>query len=329
MIQARPGRPDGLRSRTRGGVTLIELLVVLGIVGILVGLLAPAVQGAREAARRARCSNNLRQMGLAMQGYETAWGVFPPSPLVQMIAYLPNHASHASAHVSLLPYIELQPLYASINFQSEFIHPLDLRFGPNTTAASTVVATFLCPSDPRATRRSLAPVSYRANHGLCINCRGEGSFDYRGVRAAAFRDGLSNTLAFSEKPVGSGGTGRYSPFRDWLDVLPKPAPDTADAWLLTCASQTETDLAQLDAGATWLLAGAIYTDFFTSAPPNSRVPDCGHGALASGEGVFAARSFHPGGVNSLRMDGSVRWVGQAIDIALWRGMGTRSDGEIP
>jgi prepilin-type processing-associated H-X9-DG protein len=266
-------------------------------------------------------------MGLAMQGYETAWGVFPPSPLVQWAAGLPNHVSHASAHVSLLPYLEARPLHASINFVSEFLHPLDLGFGPNTTAASTVVATFLCPSDPRATRRTLAPVSYRANHGLCVNCRGGGSFDYRGVPAAAFRDGLSNTLAFSEKPVGSGGKARYAPFRDWLNIHPDPAPDTADAWLLTCASQTDTDLAQLDAGASWMLAGAIYTDFYTSAPPNSRVPDCGHGALASGEGVFAARSYHPGGVNALRMDGSVRWVEQSVDIQVWRGMGTRDSGD--
>jgi prepilin-type processing-associated H-X9-DG protein len=153
----------------------------------------------------------------------------------------------------------------------------------------------------------------------------DGQDPLRVLPASAVTDGLSQTIAFSEKPIGSGSIGTYHPFRDWHKRW-NPLPITAELWLETCSMPGHLE-PRLDAGSSWMIPGAIYSQFFASAPPNSRVPDCGVETIG-GQGVFAARSYHPGGLNAAMADGSVRWVSAGIQADVWRGLATRAGAEI-
>jgi len=333
-----------MRTRTNRhdhGFSIVELLVVIGILGVLAGLTIPAVQAAREASRRAQCKSNLRQLVLATQAFESAEGGLPTSQFWGR----PFNASHPdkifSLHCLLLPYLEQGNLYNDMNFSlpSGTIETL-LLF--HRTAATHRLSVFMCPAEVHYQIDPLAPVSYRA-------CTGNGEMKKRNgliytlddglfvaldsireptevLPLSAVHDGLSNTLAFSEKPVGSGRQSRYHPFRDY-SLHPKGGNMlSADDWISACA-ELSNGATQRDAGSSWMLPGAISTHFFASAPPNSRIGDCGV-QTDFGTGLFAARSYHPGGVNAALGDGSVRWFSSGTDVRLWRGLATRSGGEL-
>jgi prepilin-type processing-associated H-X9-DG protein len=309
--------------------TLIELLVIMGIVGILTALVLPAVQHAREAARGIYCKNNLRQLTLGLHAYSGDWNAFPPKAYVEVIPAKPPRGTHISVQTVLLPYVEERALFDSINFHVPTAFLGDLAEG-NGTAAATSVNAFLCPSDGEVFRTGPAQVSYRANIGLCNGCGNDddtGFFVAFGTGSfAKIRDGLSNTIAFSEKPVGSTASA-YSSYRDWLSVIQGAQNHTVDGWVSLCSRLTNSGGARKDAGRSWILAGAIYTQFYVSVAPNSAIPDCGT-EFSMGSGVFAARSFHPGGVNASMGDGSVRWFSSGVSQELWRSLGTRSGGEV-
>jgi len=316
------------RIQARRGFTLIEMLVVIGVIAILTGLLLPAVQSAREAARRTRCLNNLKQMGLALHSYEGTWGGFPPAGLPYHLIGMGGRGVLFSPHVMLLPHLEQGAIFNAINFHVPTMFESDLA-GGNATIAARTIGVFLCPSDPRIDATPYGHNSYRCNRGVCDVCEDQdgGAFGFAGIgRLAGFTDGLSQTIAFAEKSIGSGSNGRYSPSRDWLDA-PQPEPRTAESWVRLCSRPSITWGEGLKGGGTWMLGGGYYTFFFVSVPPNSRIPDCGIDNT-QGTGVFAARSYHPGGVNVAMGDGSVRWVGSAIDQAVWRSLGTRRGGEV-
>ncbi|MHC5543130.1 DUF1559 family PulG-like putative transporter, partial [Singulisphaera rosea] len=182
--------------RRRVGFTLIELLVVIAIIAVLIALLLPAVQSAREAARRMQCTNNLKQVGLALHNYEGIHQRFPSART--------NSPHYWSALAQLLPQVEGAPLYNAINFDHSTAPNSRNKFDmANTTAISYIIATFLCPSDPRTNRvaAAMGPTNYFAISGSGTMAKGSGNgvmFDGSQVRFAEVTDGLSNTVAFGE-----------------------------------------------------------------------------------------------------------------------------------
>ena len=317
----------------RRGFTLIELLVVIGVVAILIGLLLPAVQAAREAGRRAACTNNLRQIGLALHGYAQIWDVFPPAwTSVRVPGSRPRFRYSYSPQSLILPQLEQSEVYNAINFQMEAT--TQIIGSGNTTAASFRPACFLCPGDPAGQSTPLGSTNYRANvgTGLYYHARirmndtdDDGTFGHDS-RLSAMLDGLSNTLAFSEKLISPATGDGFQPRADWLRVPTHP-PATPTAWAGLCGNLDGLGQAQRDAGSTWLIPGTIYTHFVVIEPPNSPIPDCGI-RIMDGAGLFTARSNHPGGVNGTLADGSVRWFSSSIDRATWMALGTRASGEI-
>jgi prepilin-type N-terminal cleavage/methylation domain-containing protein/prepilin-type processing-associated H-X9-DG protein len=323
-------RIQGRPTITHAGMTLIEVLVVIGIIGVLVGLLIPAVQAAREAAHRTRCVNNMKQLMLAVHGFESANGGFPPWARAKLLT--DDQVSYCSWQAVILPQMGESPLYNAINFEVPCLYPGDLH-RDNATVARTFIGSFLCPSDPHAMQGSLGTASYRANLGLgetettrvssshsVSRYTRKGAFEVSVLPLSEFRDGLSQTIALSEKPVGTQSGEAYSPFRDWIQTF------DFDKWpeqLQHCASLKSTSQFQPGAGRAWILSGPAYTAFYTSAPPNSSIPDCGNTA----RGMFAARSYHPNGVNAAMADGSVRWFHSRISLPAWQSLGTRNGGE--
>ena len=317
------------RIAQRRGLTLIETLVVVGIVTVLLSLLLPAVQAVRESARRAQCANNLRQVGLAMQDYIGVWNFLPPP-------YLYEVGGIYSPHSALLPYLELSNLYNALNFvvSSKYIESATASLhDENTTVAACRVACLLCPTDAAGSTTPLGGTNYRAcvgtmdifpttlyNHPSNHN----GAFCWF-VTPAAITDGLSATLAFSEKNISPPGDG-FHPRADWIEWR-QPMPAPTSSWRQACASLTEATHVTHDAGHTWLYYGLRYTWFQATDPPNPPIPDCGTTAL-NGEGFFAARSDHPGGLNAGLADGSVRWFASSIQPSVWHALGTRAGGDL-
>lgn len=319
----------------RRGFTLIELLVATGIATILIGLLLPAVQAAREASRRASCANNLRQIGLALQNYAGIWGEFPPAFTNGIVPGSNGLSTFYSPQSLILPHLENPGVYNSINFHLPGIS-IDSMDPGNATVASFRVAGFLCPSDSAGQATPLGSTNYRANTGTgLINRVGprggfdvnfDGTFGWTGG-LNAITDGLSNTLCFSEKLISPVASGGFRPRADWIEWRSDP-PDSASDWARLCSELPTAEFARNDAGRSWLLPGAIYTHFQAIAPPNSSIPDCGE-SRGGGIGLFTARSNHPGGVNASLVDGSVRWFSSTMNPSSWKALATRAGGELP
>jgi prepilin-type processing-associated H-X9-DG protein/prepilin-type N-terminal cleavage/methylation domain-containing protein len=324
-------------SETQRAFTLVETLTVIGVISILAGLLLPAVQSAREAARRTACTNNLKQLALACQNFAATHDQFPEDGPVS-----PALVSYVSLHTHLLPYLESQNLFNAINLQTRLVAVNDLLGGENYSAAVISVQTFLCPSDSRTTPTPYGCQNYRGNAGLGeqelltpvgvtpfrVKSINNGAFDYYGrAKISTFTDGLANTVLFGEKSTGT-GQGPYDPRRDFINHVTDYQAFTADRWMEICSSlprERERD-AQLDSGRAWILHNHLHSLFSCSVPPNSAVPDCGSSGNI-GIGIYASRGNHPGGANTAMADGSVRWTSSRINLRVWRAMGTRNGGE--
>ncbi len=323
-----------LANRQKSGFTLVELLVVIAIIGVLVAMLLPAVQAAREAARRMSCSNNMRQIALAMHNYESANKKFPPQILLN------KDQGTWSAQARILPYLEQGNMFAAVDFKQDYESVL-LN---GQKLASLRVPTLLCPSEMRDETRlenDGSPGNYPLNYG--INCGvwkvfdptdqsgGSGAFfPGSGLGTRNFGDGLSNTLMLAEV---KGWTPYY---RDGDLGTAVPANEPSQICSLKGNFKTES-------GHTEWVDGRTHQSGFTATFTPSTKVYCEAGnqrydvdwnnrrvGKSDTEVTYAAvtsRSYHAGGtVNVSMMDGSVRTMTGDVDLTVWRSMATR-DGE--
>ncbi len=311
----------------RHAFTLIELLVVIAIIAILIGLLLPAVQKVREAAARAKCSNNLKQLGLAAHNYHDANGTLPDGD--------PDLGSNGTWQVLVLPYLEQTAMGAAYqNFgQSNGTGSPQYSQSPNVESVTSIQLTILtCPSDPSSqapfpitingTAYRITAHNYAANYGNTTRTRtspypGAGGVTFGGapfnsgfegkvtVRLTDIVDGTSTTLLFAEVLKG-----------------------------INTANDAITDLR----GFSWWGPGGCFTTYY---PPNSTSPDilefaayCNNlpaqnlPCVVGTAYIFSARSQHSGGVNTVMADGSVKFISNNVDINTWRALGTTMGGEV-
>jgi len=325
-------------TRKRRGFTLIELLVVIAIIGVLVALLLPAVQMAREAARRTQCTNNLKQFGLAFHNHMDAFGTFPPGADNQASSKLQGWA------MRVIPFLEQQALYNAIN--------LDLSWSnaANLTVTQTSVGVFLCPSDPNTGTQQNPGTSFRVKGNYCVNY-GQGDFNQGAYGATG--DGVTG----SNLPNGIVSQGR-GPFRSWNGNQPASAPSKSGDFLDGMSNTMAMSEVLIPAnngnfsdarGDLWSANSKCGNQFEAYLPPNSMIPDwldstsqcqgppedpgmatnppCDGSTPGSASRFNAARSKHPGGVSVLMSDGSVRFVKNSVKINVWRAVATMQGQE--
>ena len=320
----------------RRGFTLIELLVVIAIIAILIALLLPGVQQAREAARRTQCRNNLKQIGLALHNYLDTFSRFPP------VSVMPAASTFQpwSGHVRLLPYIEQTTLANLVDWN---VSP---EFTGNPIAARTRVPIYLCPSEINDRARPTVtlihyPLNYCFNEGTWFiydpvsGAVGDGAFHpNRAFRDSDFKDGMSNTLAVAEtKAYQANLWDSNNPTA--LTVPPPNSPAEIAAYL----GGTFDEFGHTE----WVEGDVHETGFTTTFPPNFVLPythagqtyDIDFTSVRDGESAtlptyaaVTARSYHVGSVGVLLMDGSARSVGENIDRLVWRALGTRNGAEV-
>lgn len=338
MALLRRWRASGQRLRavaSRSGFTLIEVLVALSVIGVLLSLLAPAVQQAREAARRIDCGNRLRQIGVALHNYaDTHGGLLPPAG--EQVTVFPSAVfvdRNLSPQARLLPYLGQSALWSSIDLSETgaFAEQAPPASQLNGSLMVRQVSVLECPSDtvPKG------GVSYRM-------CRGSSPGYYQtmdnvspkapalagvaahfGYRLSAITDGLSQTGCFSERVVGDQQPARFDPWRD-RSQIPSIPIDSPDDLLSGCQSLSSFVAPHYSSdGCTWLLTAYSQTLYNHVLTPNSAIPDCD----SNGSRAVTARSNHPNGAHLLLVDGSVRFVSGSIDLAVWRGLASPQGGE--
>lgn len=336
--------------RHRRGFTLVELLVVIAIIGILIALLLPALQIAREAARRTQCTNNVKQIGLALHTYHTSFKVFP----------FGKGASYAGApvfarwsmHAMILPNLEQTAVQRAINFKMPPETPgmggvvafMPAYQNPNRENADicrTQIPTFLCPSDLVVAGDWVGQNNYAGNQGGWLCDRGHKAaaptdvapgevqtgvlFFLSHVRMGDVKDGASNTALLSEKIRGQGTPDPRS------DMFVMPHQSSLDETYNTCTNMDINTATPLTSkwGWSWVMGENCCTLYNHVTTPNRNT--CGGtgfpGSMTNMAMQVPPSSRHAGGVTLLMVDGSAHFVNDSIDLKVWRGLGSRNGKE--
>lgn len=329
---------------------------MVSVIGILVALVLPAVQAAREAGRRAQCTDHIRQVGIALNTFQAARRFYPPGASAAVLwstvingvtTAVPSPDANYAPQMQILPFVEETTVYNSVNL----VLP-DSGNGPaNSTAKSTRVALYICPSESSPLLfGATGPTSYRANLGagpyawdpgpgsaVPFPGGGGGAFPLGySIGPAAFTDGLSQTVMVSEKLMGDDRDDVFTVTRDyWCLGYPRAPYPPGDALIPLCAQLPPGVPPHVSlGGANWFYGDFDQTWYNHLVPPNSPLPGCkvngdSPSPLLSGNfgGLFQASSAHPGGVNSLFGDGTVRFIRSTIGQNVWRAAATRAGGE--
>ena len=349
--------------RSAPGFTLVELLVVIAIIGILIGMLLPAVQSVREAARRTQCANNLRQLGLGVLNYESAFGEFPVNQIGS--GEFNGLGGHYSWLVPLLPFVEQENLHSAFDLSVNNGDGSGFLIGdthPNAVAAATSVDLFLCPSDMPSDDNTFAgtanPASsnYAGNIGwpsLASGFNGERSTkSFNGViplvkasepvdwhgnsrsQLADIRDGASNTAMISERLVQTLNTPTELRAEDGdprlasRHVVPSQQEPLSEIARLLINSTDPHAVESAFTGRSWSSGYPLCAPTYVHIlGPNSRL---GHFSSSVSEGDFlvSPSSNHSGGVNLVRVDGSVSFITDSIERSVWWAFGSRNDGRV-
>ncbi len=364
----------------RKGFTLIELLVVIAIIAVLISLLLPAVQSAREAARRAQCINNLKQIGLAFHNYESSVSAFPMQTiLIPSATGAPgtwSFESSWSAFARSAPFLEQNAFYTSINFNLTYSDP------SNTTVSNIPLSFLYCPSDVGSHIDDSSMGStfygttsygvsngdwyvYQTNWGA-TNTVGPMSRSLFGPNysrtISMMTDGTSNTLMAAEGTIGhaqfrsclktpslpsAASVGTFSPTN-----VPAPGADSIAA-LQSLVASCAAASGKIKAGGPishtrWCNGGVYYSGFTTAMTPNHKIMAISRATGFANGGKMvevdwdsvdendggptymsnSASSNHPGGVNTVFADGSVKFIKNSINAGTWRALGTMNGGEV-